>query len=117
MCDSQEVDVQVLVNFINHRLGNYGKTVDLERPSQQRQADDGSVLQLIEELKSGQVAALFMAGIDLTQNLPDRETLAEAVGKVPLTVSWRNVKTTTPRCVSGSAPTTIRLSLGWTTNP
>ena len=87
LCDSQEIPVQVLVNFINHLLGNYGKTVQIERPSQQRQGNDADVLTLIEDLKAGRVAALFVAGTDLTHNLPDREALAEAIGKVPLVVS------------------------------
>ena len=37
LSDSQDVPVQVLVNFINHLLGSYGNTVDIERPSRQRQ--------------------------------------------------------------------------------
>ena len=37
LCDSQDVSVQVLVNYINHLLGNYGKTIDIENPSRQRQ--------------------------------------------------------------------------------
>ncbi len=86
--DSQDVGVQVLVNGINHRLGNYGTTVDVARPSRQRQGNDREVLSLLEELKAGKVAALFVAGTDLTHNLPDRETLAEAIGKVGLVVSF-----------------------------
>ncbi len=87
LCDSQDVSVQVLVNFINHTLGNYGKTVDIERPSRQQQGNDADVLTLIEELKAGKVAALFVAGTDLTHNLPDRDALAAAIGKVSLVVS------------------------------
>ena len=39
-------------------------------------------------MKAGEVAALFVAGTDLTHNLPDREALAEAIGKVGLVVSF-----------------------------
>lgn len=88
LCDSQDVPVQVLVNFINHLLGSYGNTVDIERPSRQRQGDDAEVLELVEELKAGQVAALFVAGTDLTHNLPDREALAAGIGKAQLVVSF-----------------------------
>ncbi len=58
LCDSQDVAVQVLVNAINHLLGNYGKTRRHRRPSRQRQGNDGDVLELVEELKSGKVSAL-----------------------------------------------------------
>ncbi|HRX80238.1 MAG TPA: 4Fe-4S dicluster domain-containing protein, partial [Pirellulaceae bacterium] len=88
LCDSQDVSVQVLVNFINHLLGNYGKTVDIERPSRQRQGNDAEVLQLVDELKAGKVAALFVAGTDLTHNLPDREAIAAGIEKAALVVSF-----------------------------
>ncbi|MGB6044928.1 MAG: hypothetical protein WBF93_17365, partial [Pirellulales bacterium] len=88
LCDSQDVDVQVLVNYINHLLGNYTKTIDIERPSRQRQGNDREVAQLIDELKAGQVGALLVAGTDLSHNLPDRISFAEAVGNVPLVVSF-----------------------------
>ncbi|MDH3717118.1 MAG: 4Fe-4S dicluster domain-containing protein [Planctomycetota bacterium] len=87
LCDSQDVDVQVLVNYINHLLGNYAKTIDIQRPSRQRQGNDREVAQLIEELKAGQVGALLVAGTDLSHNLPDRTAFAAAVGNVPLVVS------------------------------
>jgi len=88
LCDSQNVEVQVLVNFINHTLGNYGKTLDVDRPSQQRQGNDGEVVQLIEELKDGKVSVLLVAGTDLTHNLPGRDSLAESIDRVPLVISF-----------------------------
>ncbi len=88
LSDSQDVSVQVLVNGINHRLGNYGSTLDIVHPSRQRQGNDREVLALVDELKAGKVAALFVVGTDLTHNLPDRETLIEAIGKVGLVVSF-----------------------------
>ena len=88
VCDSQDVAVQILVNSINHLLGNYGKTLDVERPSRQKQGNDADVLKLLDELSAGTVAALFVAGTDLTQNLPVSESLAEAIAKVRLVVSF-----------------------------
>ena len=88
LCDSQDVRVQVLVNFINHVLGNYGSTVDIAHPSRQRLGNDNDILSLVDELKSGKVSTLFVAGVDLTHNLPNREVLAEALGKVKLLVSF-----------------------------
>jgi len=88
LCDSQEVADQLLVNFINHTLRNYGRTVDIDRPSWQRQGNDAEVIELIDELKAGKISALFVAGTDLTHNLPGRESLADAISKVPLVVSF-----------------------------
>jgi Fe-S-cluster-containing dehydrogenase component len=88
LCDSQNVSEQILVNAINQLLGNYGKTIDIERPSRQRQGNDGDVVTLIDELISGNVSALFVAGTDLTHNLPMTDALAEAISKVRLLVSF-----------------------------
>jgi hypothetical protein len=76
------------VNAINHLLGNYGKTIDIERPSRQRQGNDADLRTLIDELTAGNVSALFVAGTDLTHNLPMTDALAEAISKVRLLVSF-----------------------------
>jgi molybdopterin-containing oxidoreductase family iron-sulfur binding subunit len=84
--DSQSVRVQKLVNGVNHLLGGYGHTLDIERPSRQRQGSDADLARLREELDSHQVDALFVMGTDLAHNLPDFSALAESIGRVPLVV-------------------------------
>ncbi|MBI1790380.1 MAG: 4Fe-4S dicluster domain-containing protein [Acidobacteria bacterium] len=85
---SQDVTTQVLVNYLNHTLGNYGATLDLDRPSAQRQGNDRQLEGLIGELREGQVAALFVYGVNPVYDLPDGEALARAIQKVPLAVSF-----------------------------
>ena len=87
VCDSQDIAVQRLVNYLNDALGNYGKTLDIEHPSRQRQGNDADVAKLLEDLDAGNVAALFVAGTDFTHNLPNREILRESLGRVSLLVS------------------------------
>jgi molybdopterin-containing oxidoreductase family iron-sulfur binding subunit len=69
-------------------LGNYGKTVDVDQPSRQRQGNDAKVAQLLEDLQAGNVLALFVAGTDFTYNLPGRDEVAKAIANVPLVVSF-----------------------------
>ncbi len=88
LCDSQDRATQVLVNLINYHLDGYGKTLDVKRPSNQRQGNDRDVEQLVEELEADQIGALLVANIDLLHDLAGRQTLADAVGRVPLTVSF-----------------------------
>ena len=85
--DSQDIQIQRLVNYLNHALGNYGKTLDVENPSRQRQGNDAEVAKLIDDIHSGSVSALIVAGTDLTHHLPNRDSLAAAIEKVPLVVS------------------------------
>jgi molybdopterin-containing oxidoreductase family iron-sulfur binding subunit len=85
---SQDIASQVLVNYLNDLLGNYGKTVDIQTPSWQKQGSDKALAALLQELKAGKVSALFVAGTDLTHNLPNRGELAAAIARVPLVVSF-----------------------------
>jgi MoCo/4Fe-4S cofactor protein with predicted Tat translocation signal len=84
---SQDVQAQVLVNFINHLLGNYGSTLDLERPSQQKQGTGRDLETLLEEVQSGKVAALIVHEANPVYELPDGAAFAEVLKRVPLLVS------------------------------
>ncbi len=88
VCGSQDVQQQVLVNYLNHLLGNYGTTIDLERPSFQSQGNDRDLENLLAELQAGKVRALFVHGVNPAFDLPDTDKLAEALRKVPLLVSF-----------------------------
>lgn len=87
VCGVNDVDAQLLINFINHLLGNYGATVDLVRPSFQLQGNDTELQNLLEELRSGKVAALFTYGVNPVYDLPGGDELAGALKTVPLVVS------------------------------
>ena len=84
---SQDVRVQVLCNFINHEIGAYGATLDLEKPSYQRQGSDSDLAELRAELSRGEVQALIVAGANPVYDLPDAATLASDLRRVPLLVS------------------------------
>jgi molybdopterin-containing oxidoreductase family iron-sulfur binding subunit len=86
LCGSQDVAAQVLCNLLNHLLGNYGKTLDVERPSRQRQGSDRALAELRDELDAGKVAALFILDSNPVYDLPDGETVARALRRVPLVV-------------------------------
>jgi molybdopterin-containing oxidoreductase family iron-sulfur binding subunit len=86
LCGSQDVATQVLCNFVNHLLGNYGTSLDIERPSLQRQGSDRALASLLHELDAGKVAALFILDSNPVYDLPDGEGLMRAVRQVPLVV-------------------------------
>ena len=86
ICDSDDVDAQILVNFLNLRLGGYGTTVDLERPSLQKQGDDRAFAELLAELRAGDVGVLLVAGVDPLHELEGLR-LAEELQSVDLLVS------------------------------
>ncbi|MFB3916173.1 MAG: TAT-variant-translocated molybdopterin oxidoreductase [Terriglobales bacterium] len=88
VCGTNSVSEQVLTNYISHLLGNYGKTIDLERPSNQAQGNDRELETLLRELRDGKVRALFIAGSNPAFDLPDQQGLADALKRVPLVVSF-----------------------------
>jgi molybdopterin-containing oxidoreductase family iron-sulfur binding subunit len=87
VCDSQVVEHQVLCNFLNYVLGNYGSTVDLEQPSHQQQGDDSELDSLVREIREGRIAGLFVYQCNPVHDLPEGQALAESLRRVPLFVS------------------------------
>jgi Fe-S-cluster-containing dehydrogenase component/formylmethanofuran dehydrogenase subunit B len=86
VCGVNDLRTQLLVNFINHLLGNYGTTLDLERPSFQHQGDDAALLSLIDEIKSGSVDALLIHGVNPAYDLPTQVDWKNLLPLIPLVV-------------------------------
>jgi len=87
VCGSQDVDAQVLCNYVNHLLGNYGATIDIERPAAQSLGDDGALQTLLGELEQGKVAALFIAGVNPVYELPAGDALSKWLRNTSLVVN------------------------------
>ena len=66
---ANDLDVQRLVNYANHLLGNYGATLDCARPSQQRMGSDRALEELAGELERGEVDVLVVAGVNPAYDL------------------------------------------------
>jgi molybdopterin-containing oxidoreductase family iron-sulfur binding subunit len=88
VCGRQDVPAQVLVNFLNHLLGNYGATLDLTQPSLQRQGSDADLEVLLRDLEAGKVSALFLYGVNPLCELPGGTDLLAALKRVPLVVGF-----------------------------
>lgn len=87
VCDSNDKDVQLVINAINNQLSNYGKTIDLEKPYYLKAGDDELVNQLVKDMNSGQVGALIISGVNPSYTLPNAEQFNAGLKKVSLTIS------------------------------
>ena len=85
---SNDPDCQQIINSINHLLGNYGKTVDMESPSMQSKSDDREFAELIREMKAGEVSALVMLDVNPAYDSYSAPDFAEGLKKVPLKISF-----------------------------
>ncbi len=86
VCGDNNLAAQRLTNFINESLGSYGGTVDLDQPSRQRLGSDTALLELRDEVLSGNVDAVFVRGVNPVYDLPFGGELAAA--QVDLVVSF-----------------------------
>jgi Fe-S-cluster-containing dehydrogenase component len=85
---AHDPSTQVLVHAINARLGNIGRTVDLDRPSLQRQGDDAAVARLIDDMSRGDIDVLVLYGVNPAYDYPDAARFTAALEQVPLSVSF-----------------------------
>jgi molybdopterin-containing oxidoreductase family iron-sulfur binding subunit len=86
LCGSQDLELQVLANYLNHALGNYGATIDVARPAYQAQGDDEGLTTLMAEATEGKVGALIIHGCNPVHDLPEGTALAGAMGRMSLVV-------------------------------
>jgi MoCo/4Fe-4S cofactor protein with predicted Tat translocation signal len=85
---SNDVAVQILVNAINAALGSYGTTIDLDNPSYQFAGNDAEFVEFINEMKRGEVDAVFFLDANPVYNYFDAKEFTEALAKVRLKVSF-----------------------------
>ena len=84
---ADDVATQVIVHATNALLGGVGTTVDLDRPSLQRQGDDVAVARLIDDMARGHVDVLIVYGVNPAYDYPQPDRFVAAMRDVPLTIS------------------------------
>jgi MoCo/4Fe-4S cofactor protein with predicted Tat translocation signal len=85
---SNDTNVQLVVNAINSLLDSYGSTIDLDNVYNTRQGNDADVAALINEMKNGEVGALFIYNSNPVYTLTKSKEFAEALKIVGLKVSF-----------------------------
>ena len=88
---SNDPDLQMLVNAINHMLGNYGETLDLNKPLNLKQGDDEAMDGFITDLANGQVDAVLFYNVNPVYNHPKGASIAENLSKATLSISTAEV--------------------------
>ena len=87
VCNSNDKEVQLLVNAINNKLGNYSSTLDMSNPSYLRKGNDQSVAQLITDMNDGKIDALITYNTNPSYTLLNADEFNKALPKVELKVS------------------------------
>jgi MoCo/4Fe-4S cofactor protein with predicted Tat translocation signal len=88
VCGSNDVNVQVIVNAINNATGAHGHTIDWSKPVNYRQGIDKDLADLINDMDTGKVSALFIYGANPAYNHPMAARFKSALAKVKTSVSF-----------------------------
>ncbi|MFZ1699501.1 MAG: molybdopterin-dependent oxidoreductase [Pyrinomonadaceae bacterium] len=88
VCGSNDADIQQIANVINQTLGNYGKTIDIELRTQPVYTSDEDFAGLLDEMKKGEVAALFVLNANPAYDSFAATEFSESLKRVPLKISF-----------------------------
>ena len=78
VCNSNEPQVQTLVNAINNKLGNYENTLSLSTPSYLKQGNDAEVTALVAEMNAGNIAALITYNVNPSYTLQNADEISRS---------------------------------------
>lgn len=93
VCGLNDVNAQIITAEINKLLGAEGTTIDFSVPVYTKQGDEARVEQLFKDITSGAVQGLILYNANPVYNHPNGESLATAIKKLPLSVSFASEST------------------------
>ena len=101
---ANDVAIQLVVHTLNRLLGNVGKTLDVDRPSLQRQGDDAAMADLVAEMQRGEIHALIIHGANPAFDYSDGPGFAKALSRVALSISTADRRDETSAAVTAVCP-------------
>ncbi|MBT3418027.1 MAG: TAT-variant-translocated molybdopterin oxidoreductase [Flavobacteriales bacterium] len=87
VCNSNDSEVQTLVNAINNTLGNYENTLTLSSPSYLKKGNDTDVATLVSDMNAGNIDALITYNVNPSYTLVNADEFNTGLTKVGLKVS------------------------------
>lgn len=89
VCGENNEALQIITNKINHHLGNYTSTINLNDEVNMFQSQDGAMTKLVSDVIKGQgVDGVIFYGTNPVYTLSNGKEFGEALGKLKLSVSF-----------------------------
>jgi molybdopterin-containing oxidoreductase family iron-sulfur binding subunit len=88
VCDSNDPDVQQIVNHINQELGSYGNTIYTGSGSGLGESSDKDFADLTNDMKNGEIEALFLVNVNPVYDFHASRDFVEGLKSVSLKVSF-----------------------------
>ncbi len=101
---SNNLGAQLMVNEINRLLSNYGNTIDMDKPSYQKQGDERSLKKLIDAMDAGAMDIVFVLDGNPAFDNPLASQFVAAAKKVDLLVSLASAPDETAAISHAVAP-------------
>ncbi|MEY4702338.1 MAG: hypothetical protein RIR96_235 [Bacteroidota bacterium] len=99
VCGSNDINIQVVVNAINEIVGANGTTINWAATNNTRKGSDAEMNKLVSEIQSGAVGGLIVYGCNPAYTHPSGKKLAEAISRLPFSVSMNGtMDETTENC-------------------
>ena len=99
---SNDVNVQLVVNAINHLLGNYGKTLDIANHQNLRSGDDAEFEKFVKALETG--AGVIFYNCNPVYDSPAGDRIEKALGNSRFALTTSDRKDETASLVKFQAP-------------
>ena len=87
LSDSNDENIQLIVNEINKQLGNYNQTIDISNPNYLRQGDSSKMKELLLDMSSGNVGALITYNVNPAYTLVKSDKFIEGLSKVEIKIA------------------------------
>ena len=85
---ANDIDAQLLTNFINDALTNYDQTIDLKAASAVEQSSDADMVELVRQMNAGDISTVIVSGVNPYYDYFDNQGFTNALQKVPLKISF-----------------------------
>jgi MoCo/4Fe-4S cofactor protein with predicted Tat translocation signal len=90
VANSNDVNVQIVINAINEVIGANGTTINWAAPQLTHQGIDSEMAALVADMEAGKVGALLIYGTNPVYEYFDGGRFANALSKVKLTISFND---------------------------
>ncbi|MDP2724272.1 MAG: 4Fe-4S dicluster domain-containing protein [Bacteroidales bacterium] len=85
---TNDVNIQMTVNAINHLLENYGTTIDLNTPINLKQGNDEAMAKLTKDMNSGEIAGLLAYNVNPAYDYFNANEFNQGLNKVGFKLSF-----------------------------
>ncbi len=102
--NSNEVNIQILINVINNLLGNYGNTINLDLPLYVKQGVDKEMEVLILDMEEGEIDALIINNVNPVYNYPNADGFIRGLKNLKLSISLASTFDETAKLVNYVCP-------------